>query len=474
MPSQRRVTAPPQKPEPVSTAASPRKLPHVTVVGGGLGGLAVGYYANKKGMPFTLHEARDRVGGNAITLQWNDCHFDSGAHRLHDRDTEVTEEFKRLLGRELRRIHVPSQIYDAGAFVGFPLTPLSLMSALGMVQFAKAVMEVLSSRLSREPEGEDFEHFALRTYGPIIARRFLLNYTEKLWGIPCSKLSSLVAGKRMKGLGLKTFLIETLYGNRAKMKHVDGPFFYPERGIGMIAEALGRCCGAGNIRLRSRITQVFHNHAQIEALEIDGKERVAVDRVVSTLPLTDLLRMMTPKPPEKVLGLGRSLRYRDLILVALFLNKASCTTAATVYFPDSGVPFTRVYEPRNRSPWMSPRGKTSLVAEIPCQRGDRLWGLGDDEIAGTVRSALIALGWMRQEDILGHAVVRMDHAYPVLEVGIEKKVDAIFDYLKRFPNLRVSGRSGRFAYVWIHDMMRFAQDIVNEYARAPEHGPETP
>ena len=70
------------------------KPTHITVLGGGPAGLSIGYYAKKKGIPFTIYEANDCIGGNSTTLRHGDFFYNSGAHRLHDKDASVTEELQ--------------------------------------------------------------------------------------------------------------------------------------------------------------------------------------------------------------------------------------------------------------------------------------------------------------------------------------------------------------------------------------------
>ena len=86
----------------------------ITILGGGLAGLAVGYYAKKKGSPFTIYEAGNQIGGNCVTIKHGDFLFDSGAHRFHDKDAEVTKEIKMLLGEDLAKVERPSHIFDNG------------------------------------------------------------------------------------------------------------------------------------------------------------------------------------------------------------------------------------------------------------------------------------------------------------------------------------------------------------------------
>jgi protoporphyrinogen oxidase len=334
---------------------------------------------------------------------------------------------------------------------------------LGLVTFAKAAFEVVGSRLKKRELNGSFESFALHTYGKTIAGRFLLNYSEKIWGTYCNRLSSNIAGERIKGLDLRTFLTEAILGRKAKTEHLDGSFYYPKMGFGMIAERLAESCGEENILRNSKITKILHNHERIQAVEVDGKKRIDTDEVVSTLPLNLSLGMMEPIPPEEILTLAKGLRYRNLILVALFLNKESVTEDATVYFPDPEFPFTRIYEPKNRSKYMSPPGKTSLIAEIPCQQQDELWNLENDKVIELVRSRFSQIGWIREEEVIDGWVGRINHAYPVLELGFEEKIQKIITFLKCFNNLKLSGRSGKFVYTHLHDMMKFGKDIIEEF-----------
>jgi UDP-galactopyranose mutase len=43
-------------------------------------------------------------------------------------------------------------------------------------------------------------------------------------------------------------------------------------------------------------------------------------------------------------------------------------------------------------------------------------------------------------------VVRISAAYPLFDVGYQEHVQVLCDYLERFDNLMLAGRSGRFRY----------------------------
>ena len=144
----------------------------------------------------------------------------------------------------------------------------------------------------------------------------------------------------------------------------------------------------------------------------------------------------------------------------MFIDRAGITANASIYFPDANYPFTRVYEPRNRSRWMAPSGKTSLVAEIPCNGEDELWKGDPARLQQLVIGPLREIFHLAEPEILDSRVVRIPNAYPVLEIGCEEKSEQLFRYLGRFKNLHLSGRSGLFAYTHLHDLMKLGKDLV--------------
>jgi protoporphyrinogen oxidase len=442
---------------------------HITILGGGPAGISTAYFAQKSKIPYTLYEANSRIGGNCTTFQYGNFLFDSGAHRFHDKDPEITREVREMLGEDLRTNTAQSRIYFNGKQFDFPLSPLNLLTKLGPIPFLKASIELVLARLRNLTDDPSFEDFALRTYGRTIASHFLLNYSEKLWGTSTTNLSPVIAGTRMKGLNLKTFIAETLKGKEAKTKHLDGSFLYPKYGIGMITETMAGACNADQIRKESRITRITHNHQLIKSVEVNKKETVPVDQIISTLPLSLVIRLLDPSPPDQVLELSRGLRFRGLILVAIFLNRDSVSNIATYYFPEPDVLFTRVYEPKVRSEEMSPPGKTSLVAEIPCDSMSEVWRLSDSELIARLIRSLPPFFRISKSEILGSQVIRIPNAYPILEKGYEKKIETLMQFLDQFSNLTIAGRNGLFNYTSVHDMIRSGKELIENHT----HGSST-
>lgn len=436
------------------------------ILGGGPAGLSVGYYAQKAGLLTLILEAADVTGGLCRTLRHGDFLLDTGAHRLHDSDPEITAEVKNLLDSDLFKINLASQIYHNGKLVHFPLAPYNLLKHLGPLTFFKSCREVLQQRLLPTFPPNDFHDLAVRSYGKTISGLFLLNYSEKLWGLTCDRLSPKIAGKRLKGLDLSTFIKESILGFNQKTTHMEGNFFYPKKGIGMITDAIAKSIGEQNIRLSSEVTRICHKFDKITHVEINHSVTVDGSNFINTLPISIFIDLLNPQAPSDIREIARSLRFRNIILVTFFIKSNAITDAATVYFPDKKFPFTRIYEPINRSPAMAPKGMTSLVAEIPCQFEDTLWQCEDECLIKLVKDQLKMIGWVSDEILIDAVVYRLPYAYPVLENNYEGKLEQINHYLNNFTNLHHSGRNGLFVYSWLHDMMRFGKEIVDQICQS--------
>ena len=112
---------------------------------------------------------------------------------------------------------------------------------------------------------------------------------------------------------------------------------------------------------------------------------------------------------------------------------------------------------------MSPPAHTSLIVEIPCQYESDYWEMKDSDLINKVTSKLCEIGWIRKEEIMDALVYPMHYAYPVLELGHENKLERVFHYLKSFRNLVFAGRSSKYEYIHLHDLMKSGREVVEDY-----------
>jgi protoporphyrinogen oxidase len=440
-----------------SEAAAP--APHLTILGGGPAGLGVAFYALRRGIPFSLFERAPELGGLCRTYRCGEHRYDSGAHRFHDRDPEITADVQRLMGEELLRVSSPSQIYDRGRFIDFPPTPLNWVRGRGIGEVAQIGAEILKARWRPRPE-RSFEDLATNRYGRRLGEPLLISYTEKLWGLPAGALAPDVATRRLAGLGLRSLFFE-LFLPRRRAAHLDGAFLYPRSGYGSLAERLAARLPADCLAAAHEVAGFDCDGGSIRAVRFAGRPAIAVPgRVVSTLPLTALVRCLGDALPAAARRAAARLRFRHIRLVFLRLGIPRHSRNATIYLPDPRLAASRLSEPKNRSSAMAPENETSLVVEVPCSTGDALYDLEGGLLAERVVSELAGIGMIEPRTVLATETRMLLNAYPVYSLDYAEHVETIREALAQIENLDVLGRGGLFWYSHLHDQLRGAKDYV--------------
>ena len=432
----------------------------IHILGGGPAGLTAGYYAKKQNLNFLIFEAGAQVGGNCRTLQLDDFRFDTGAHRFHDKDPEVTGEVKHLLGNDLLRVEAPSEIFYQEKFYRFPLTLSDLVEKLETKTLLKIAWDKLRSGNGKQ--AKNFRELALRRYGKTLAERFLLNYSEKLWGQPTDQLSTAISGNRLKGLDFWSFLRSTVFGTPQNPTHLDGSFYYPKYGIGMIPDKLCEFIGDKRIRYNHKVSRLIHKNSKIERIILNDDIEIEVPTVINTLPLTLSMRMLEPAPPPELCTIADTIKYRHLVLCVFCLNRDSFSSNASIYFPSEDFPFTRLYEPKNRSAYMSPEGQTVIVLETPCFSDSDAWKMSETALRAEVWEALCRVKPVHSDEVIHYQSYKLPFAYPVLEVGFEENVKQLVDYFEMFENLYLTGRSSLFRYLHLHDLFKAGKEVVEQ------------
>ena len=419
------------------------KLDKLTIVGAGPVGLACAYYAQKRGLDFEIFESSDSYGGNCKTFEIDGFRFDSGAHRLHDKIDDVTEDWKSILGSEIQSIEKPSKIIDGRREFDFPLSPLNL---LGNLSFKEIITSVFQFVLYKKKD-DSFSEQARYNYTPVLANKFLLNYSKKLWGVNPDELLPEVSGGRLNGLSFFTMIKEFFLGNNKKTEHLDGRFFYPRKGIQQLMDEIVSKV-SDKIVYNSPLEGVNVVGKTIKNIVVGGKDK-PVSFLINSAPLHLLMKSEKPE-------------FRHLILMTICLNREQIGDVATYYFPDEKYKFTRVVEPSVRSVHMAPKGKTSLMIEIPVTEFN---SLDKKVIKLEIVSQLIEAQFFVQSEVLGINFFDLPNAYPVLSTSNKGKMDKVLLELEKINNLKTFGRSGGFTYVHLHDIFKFAKNCVDDYAK---------
>ena len=440
---------------------------HLTILGGGPAGLAVAHYAHQERIPFQLFEKTGQLGGLCQTLHCGQHAYDSGAHRFHDRDASVTADVRALLGERLCRVGAPSKVYVERRFFDFPPKPLDTLFSSGPARLARIAWDLIRARINPKPV-HSFADYATNIFGATLARTFLLNYSEKLWGLPAQSLSPDVATRRLSGMNLRVLLMELLFPGKTT-DHIDGAFLYPRGGYGAICQALAGKLPSASIRVSQAVQGMDCQDGHIEQIHFHSAESFRPPGlVVSTLPLTVLVSLLGQTLPLGVQEASRELEFRHIQLLFFRLGQPKLSENASIYLPDTDLCVSRIYEPKNRSSEMAPPDETSIVAEVPCSNGEEVFQWSDQELVDRVIQDLSRIGILEPSRLLEWRHHLLPNAYPVYSLNYEEKVQIIRAGLGALKNLKLLGRGGLFFYSHLHDQLRMAKDLIQDLTSGDE------
>ena len=427
----------------------------IHILGGGPSGMSAAYYAQKNKCDYHLYEASNQVGGNAKTLNFDNFLIDTGAHRLHDKNESITNDIKKILGENLKKVSSPSKICFKDELINFPIKATDVITKLDSKTSYKIIIENILTIFNKNHNPRNFKELAYENYGKTLSDLFLINYTEKLWGELSANLDVSISGGRLKNLDLYSVIKNFLF-NKKDSKHIDGDFLYPKYGFGSIFTTILDNLDQNKISLMTPIKNIIHENNNIKRIQLKNNE-IDVDHVISTLPLPLLIRQLRPSAPERILKIVNKIKYRDLKLFILLLDKESFSPNASLYFPEKEVLFTRIYEPKNRSSYMSPKGKTSIVIEVPCSN-EMKDDNDDTKIYNDIKSFLIDRQFITSDEIIDYKVLSMPFAYPILRS--DNNLSEVFDFIGKIKNINLIGRSAEFKYLHVHDIFNQSKKVI--------------
>jgi protoporphyrinogen oxidase len=431
----------------------------VLILGGGPSGLAAGKVLTVARRNLLIFEGHSSVGGLSRTIEHHGFRFDLGGHRFLTENKKLEQLVRDTLKGEILTVSRSSKILLDNKYYDYPINIGNVLSCLGLHTSVKAIKDYLyeqiKSRFLRRTKPVSLEDWVVRQFGRTLFNIFFRQYSEKVWGINCNRIASEWSAQRIQGLSLIKAIKNALIPTQDKsMRTLTRSFLYPPLGFGQISENLKTEIEAdidiGNkVKTSSRIIAIHHQERHIESIMVQRGDDTCVydaNEFISSIPVTAIINMLEPPPPDEICQAASKLKFRDLIIVTVMINRERITDQTWIYIPDPNIPFGRIHEPKNWSTQMAPPGMTHLVTEYFCFKDDTIWNKTDEELTELTVSHLQQLGLIKRDDVCDSVVLRIQKAYPIFEVGYLKHFEQVCNYLEGFDNLHLIGRAGLFKY----------------------------
>ncbi|GGB24050.1 NAD(P)/FAD-dependent oxidoreductase [Puia dinghuensis] len=484
------------------------------IIGAGPAGLSAAYELLKRTdiIPVILEKSGD-IGGISKTVNYKGNRIDIGGHRFFSKSDRVMDWWLSIMpiqpmeekqftvtyqqksrtikptgpsstidGTEQsdkimlvrRRI---SRIYFLRKFFTYPIQlSLDTLKKLGVARTAGILASYICRRLfPRKPE-KSLEDFFINRFGNKLYSLFFKDYTEKVWGVPCSQISAEWGAQRIKGISIGKALAHAANSFWHKKKPGDVSqkdtetslierFLYPKFGPGQLWEEVARQITekGGSILFHTEVKNLISKVNQVVGVDAFNTQTQETDSYdgdyfFSTMPVQELIAGMDDVAPASVQEVARGLQYRDFITVGVLLkkmsppgkreneNKSHILPDTWIYIQEKDVKVGRLQIFNNWSPFMVKDPDTVWVGmEYFCNKADDFWLQPDEAISSLAIKELDKMGLARVSDVLDSTVLRMEKTYPAY-FGTYNRFDEVRQFVDGFENLFLVGRNGMHKY----------------------------
>jgi len=487
------------------------------IIGAGPAGLTAAYKLLEQSeiLPIIV-EKELFVGGISRTVNYKENRIDIGGHRFFTKNKEVKKIWNeimpiqgkasiddKLLGNVkpvfpggpdpekedtvfLIRRRV-SRILYLRKFFDYPITiSFKTISNLGIINTLRAGAGYAWSVVVKKKE-DSLENFYINRFGLSLYKMFFKDYTEKVWGKDPSELSATWGAQRVKGLSLTkailAFILKPLKNIGLINSNVETSlieeFIYPKKGPGQLWETMADAIkeNGGKIIYNAEVEKIVLVDDKIDTVscKMNGENvEFKADLILSSMPVSDLVKSFDATIPETVYKVATELPYRDFITVGLLVNKLKLKNTTKIKTISNIVPDCWIYvqEPdvkigrlqifNNWSPYMVNDFKKNvwIGLEYFCNEGDALWEMDDDEFIKFAIDEVVKIGIVEREDISDYTRIKVKKAYPSY-FGSYDQFDIVKDYLNSIENLYCIGRNGQHRYNNMDHSMLTAIEAVN-------------
>lgn len=473
----------------------------IIIAGAGPAGLTAAKELLRHGIRPVILEATRDIGGISRTVVYKGNRMDIGGHRFFSKSDKVMDWWRSVLplqghaSRDDKVLGRPSRLAEGGPdpetsdavllvrsrlsrilflrqFFPYPLTlSLATLHKLGVPRVLRIGLSYLGIRLTGPRPERSLEDFFINRFGFELYRTFFRDYTEKVWGVPCSAIKPEWGAQRIKGLSITGTILHALKsllpGKRSlEQKGTETSlieeFLYPKFGPGHLWETVAHEIMEAGAEIRHecsviRLETEGSRLVAVIARTPNGEERLPCDALFSSMPIQDLVRAL-PEIPDDVRRISEGLIYRDFITVGLLLTKLSIrnqTRIPTVngivpdnwiYVQEPDVKLGRIQVFNNWSPYLvQDPEKVWIGLEYFCQEGDDLWSRSDADFQAFAIAELEKIGVAQAQDVLDGTVIRVPKTYPAY-FGTYEEFPKVRAHLDGVENLYCIGRNGQHRY----------------------------
>ena len=437
--------------------------------------MSVAWKLAENGISVEVVEAEEYLGGLSATIKKNGRKMDFGPHAFFPEDQMILNTIFNLFEEKVPAGKRGCQALHVREVFTLPTKRRGYHLETGV----KTVCQVFYKFCFRKTEERTKIWFSRTKYGAVVhatiregpSRTFFKPYTEQFWDVPCNMLSpdciptykQISFSKTLKLL----FISKKRRDNLSIIDREMLPLYYPRDGFGSIAEEIAKrvTSSKGKINCGLKVSEIRHlanGGFVVKARTREGENReFEANYLVSTIPISDLIRMLSPEAPSEVKEAADKLKYLSLLVLYLVTDRKELLDGMYEYSLEK--PYNRITDV-NRFTLIpvNARKGNMLSIEQSCHLGGNLWRQSKEDLFKKYIPHLQKEGILRESEVNDIFLLKASHAYPMYLYGYKKFLDTFKNYCNTIENLRVCGRTGSFNYMDIDQCIKKSFVLADE------------
>lgn len=431
-------------------------MSEIIILGAGLAGLSAAYHLKRD---YQIYEKNKRIGGLCRSEKVGPFTFDYGPHILFPKYKHIAALIQSLLSDNLLIQSREAWIFHkfCDRYTRFPFQahlyglPVSIVKECLLGLFHTTVKE---KKDSNPPK--NYEEWIHWNFGEGIAKYLMIPYAKKIWTVSPKKMNYDWVKYRVPRPELADVLEGALSDNPKKFGF-NTQFWYPFKG-GIESLPLAFLPKIKKVNLEKEATRII---PEKELVEFNGAEKVRYKKLVSTLPLLEILNLME-NVPDDVTRAARNLQHNSVLCVNLGIDRVNISNKQWVYFYEDDFSFHRISFPMNFSPKVAPEGQSSVSTEISYSKYKPI---NKETIVERAIKELVKGKILYPDDkITVTDVLDMKYAYIIYDHHHRKNVTKIHSFL-RSHNIYPCGRFGEWEYFNMDDSLESGRKTAEELNR---------
>lgn len=423
----------------------------IGILGGGVSSLAFSHFYEKK---VSIIEKESTLGGLCRSFIDDDgVAWDIGPHITFSKNQEILEFIISLT--EMNELKRSNRIIHDGRFIKYPFE--NDLSSLSDKDRDYCLNTFLDNPYENYPSTNMLEFF-YEIFGEGITRLFLEPYNRKIWKYETSFMDKQMVERIPKPP--PEDIIASAKGEQTEGYLHQLYFHYPEKGgFQTIVNSLAKKIeNKAEVSLENKIVGInLSNDIEI----VTDKQKFNFDKIISTIPIHELLPIINPEPPSEIMEALSKLKYNSIHITCLKVKGDWLGDNFAITVADPDIIFHRLSRLNFLGEHYAQRGYTNIMVETTFRKG-----LKEDLDHATLEDKIIkdlkSLDIVNVEKIENIFTNTFKYAYVIYDQNHRKNTDLVLDYLKSV-NITPLGRFGTFEYINSDKAIELAKELAEKF-----------